>query len=149
MSDQALDVGGASPRGMSRLLDLQELDLSIQRLERRLDELQAGGELAEARRGAMEVEGRLGGLRLSADQAASQQRKLEGDVDSMQRKIDGERRRLFDGSVANAKELQSIQAEVTNLESRRSRIEDQLLEVMEQREDLDGRLGPIEAELAE
>ena len=148
MSDQAIDVTGP-PRGLDRLLELQELDVAIDRLQHRLDELAGGEELAEARRQALDAEGRLGELRLAAEQVAVQQRKLEGDIDGLERKAESERGRLFDGSVANAKELQSIQAEVSNLEGRKARLEDQVLELMERREVLDGRSGPVENELGE
>src|SRR5207248_4721373 len=51
--------------------------------------------------------------------------------------------------VANARELQSIRAEVDNLRRRRSRMEDELIEAMERREELDGRVGPADAAVAE
>src|SRR5439155_1232237 len=66
--------------------------------------------------------------------------------DSLQRKVDAERARLYDGSVANPKELQSIEHEVQGILSRKSRIEDQLLERMEEREELEGRVPGAEAE---
>jgi uncharacterized protein len=42
--------------------------------------------------------------------------------------------------VANARELQSIRAEVDNIASRTTRMEDRLLELMEEREGLDRQL---------
>jgi uncharacterized protein len=51
--------------------------------------------------------------------------------------------------VANPKELQSIRAEVDNLRGRKERIEDQLLDLMEQREEIDSRIGPLQAEVTE
>jgi len=134
---------------MDRLLELQAIDLSIDRMDARLAVLESGAEVAAAGARVGAIEARMGELQLSIDEVATAQRRLEGDVDSMQRKIDAERRRLYDGTVANAKELQSIQAEVENLTARKSRKEDQLLELMEQREELDGHLAPVEAELTE
>ena len=67
----------------------------------------------------------------------------------MGRKAEAERARLYDGSVANAKELQSIEAEVAGIRNRISAKEDQLLELMERREELEQGLAPLEAELAE
>src|SRR5438477_9350768 len=136
-------------RGMDRLLELQELDLSIDRLTARHRELEGGDELRRVRTVLGEAEARLGELRLALDSLGRDQRRLEGDIDSMERKIEAERRRLLDGSVANPKELQAIEAEVRNLESRKSHAEDLVLEQMERGEELHVRLGPIEADEAE
>jgi uncharacterized protein len=51
--------------------------------------------------------------------------------------------------VANPKELQAIQNEVANLRSRRTRVEDDVLAQMERREEMEGRLPTLDAELAE
>jgi predicted nucleic acid-binding Zn-ribbon protein len=74
---------------------------------------------------------------------------LESEADSLERKIDAEQRRLYDGSVANPKELEAIQHEVANLRQRKGRVEDDVLGQMERREDMEGRLPPLEAGLAE
>jgi uncharacterized protein len=136
-------------RGLDRLLELQDLDLAIHRLEARRLELEGGDELRTARNLVTEAEARVGELRLALDSVGNEQRRLENDVESIQRKIDAERGRLYDGSVANAKELQSIEAEVESLRGRKSRLEDELLDQMERREDMEARLKPIEAEAAE
>ena len=54
-------------RGMDRILELQELDTSIDRLEHRREELEAGEELSAVRKEMEEAESRLGELRLAAD----------------------------------------------------------------------------------
>lgn len=136
-------------RGMDRLLQLQELDLSVDRLTARLRELEGGEELRLARAALGEAEARLGELRLAMDTLGREQRRLEGDIDSMERKIDAERRRMLDGSVANPKELQAIEAEVRNLGARKSHAEDLVLEQMERGEEMHGRLNPLEADEAE
>jgi predicted nucleic acid-binding Zn-ribbon protein len=136
-------------RADTRLLDLQELDLSIDRLSSRLAALESQEDVRAAVALAGEAERRVGEIQLNVDEVEREQRRLEADIDSMERKIEGERKRLFDGSVANARELQSIEAEVANLTSRRSAKEDRVLELMEQRENLDARLSPALAELEE
>ena len=55
----------------------------------------------------------------------------------MSQKTVAEERRLFDGSVANARE-QVIRHEVENLKKRRSDREDELLALMEVREEIEG-----------
>ncbi len=136
------------PSGLDRLLELQEIDVAIDRLTARIEELEAGGQLTAARTLLGYAEQGLGELRLALDQASTEQRRMENDVDSMQRKIDAERGRLYDGSVANAKELQSIQSEVAALQARKERMEDGLLEKMEEREGIEARVPAAEAEVA-
>lgn len=135
--------------GVDLLLDLQEVDLSVDRLRARLRELEEEGQVQAARQRLAAVESRLGELRLQLDEVTREQRKLEQDVEFLQRKIDAERQRLFDGSVANPKELQSIEAEVESLRARKGRVEDRVLEAMERREELEAQLAPVEAEVAE
>jgi predicted nucleic acid-binding Zn-ribbon protein len=148
--DRGISTDTPAPAsGARRLLELQELDLSVDRLRARLQTLEIGEEVMAARDRTAASESRLGELRLSLDATAREQRRLEGDLDSLQQKMDAERKRLYDGSVANAKELQAIEAEVANLRGRRSRLEDLLLEQMEQREGLEAQVGPLEARVAE
>jgi len=134
---------------MDRVLELQELDLSIDRLAARREAIEAGAEGTAARTLRDEAQGRLGELRLALDSVNREASRLESDADSLTRKAEAEERRLYDGSVANPKELDAIQHEVANLKSRRSRVEDELLDQMERREDLEGRIKQAEAELAE
>jgi predicted nucleic acid-binding Zn-ribbon protein len=136
-------------RGLDRLLELQELDLAIDRLEHRRERLGSGLDVAEARAAMEEAESRLGELRLALDAAAAEQRRLETELDSMERKAAAEERRLYDGSIANMKELEALQHEIASLKERKGRVEDDLLEVMERREGLEARIPPVEAEVAE
>jgi hypothetical protein len=137
------------PQGIDRLLDLQDVDARADRLAHRKAALEGGEEAAAARLRLSEAERNLGELRLAADEAARELRRLESDADGFQQKISGEERRLFDGTVANPKELESIQHEVTNLKNRKSRVEDEQLEVMERREELESRAGAAETAAAE
>ncbi|MGH2685639.1 MAG: zinc ribbon domain-containing protein [Actinomycetota bacterium] len=134
---------------MDRLLELQELDISIDRLESRKREIESGAEVAESQRRADEIEDRVGTLRLALDSIHREEKRIDHDVGSLDQRIAAEEKRLYDGSVANPKELSSIQAEIANLRKRKSRLEDEELEQMERREEIEGKLPPQEKELAE
>jgi predicted nucleic acid-binding Zn-ribbon protein len=136
-------------RRVGRLLDLQGIDLVIDRLHSRLAALETGEEVGALRTQLQVAESQVGELKLALDAVSKEQRRLEGDVDSMEQKIEAERKRMFDGSVANPKELQSIAAEVESLQHRKSRTEDAVLEQMERHEQLEGGLGELESALAE
>jgi uncharacterized protein len=55
----------------------------------------------------------------------------------MTQKEQAEQTRLYDGSIANAKELEALQHEVESVRKRRSDREDELLVIMERREELE------------
>jgi len=121
----------------SQLLDLQAIDSAIDRLDARMRALEGEGELAAARAQAELAERELGELRLSIDTFDRDAAKLEHEIDSITRKAADEQSRLYGGAVANAKELASIQHEVDNLKKRKSEREDELLVVLERREDVE------------
>jgi predicted nucleic acid-binding Zn-ribbon protein len=136
-------------KGLDRILRLQEIDSSVDRMVARMEELEAGEEIRAAARKADELEDRVGELRLGLDSQRREQERLETEVGSLEAKVAAEERRLYDGSVANPKELGSIQAEVGSLRNRKARIEDEVLEQMERREEMEGRLPSLEAELTQ
>ncbi len=121
------------------LLDIQEIDTAIDRLMTRMKALEAGEDAAAALAEANEAERMMGELRLRLDELSRDQMRFEHEIDSMSQKAAAEERRLYDGSVANARELDSITHEVDNLKKRRSDREDELLALMEVREELEGQ----------
>lgn len=133
---------------MDRVLELQELDSSIDRLELRKEQLEAGGELSAARKEMEEAESRLGEIRLALDAVASESQRLEREIDSMTAKLEAEEKRMYDGSIVNAKELEALQHEIASLKDRRARAEDELLDQMVRREDLEARGDEAEREVA-
>jgi predicted nucleic acid-binding Zn-ribbon protein len=121
------------------LLEIQELDTAIDRLLARTAALERGEDAAAALAEANEAERLMGELRLRLDELSRDQMRFEHEIDSMSQKAAAEERRLYDGSVANARELDSITHEVDNLKNRRSDREDELLALMEVREELEGQ----------
>ncbi len=135
-------------RGMDRILELQELDATTDRLGHRREQLEAGEELSTARKASEEAEAGLGELRLGIDAVGVEQRRLEHEIDTMGSKLAAEEKRMYDGTIANAKELEALQHEIESLKDRRSRTEDDLLDVMVRREELEARVAGSEAEVA-
>ncbi len=136
-------------RGLDRLLRLQDLDLQLARLTARLEQIEGGADVRTTRERRSVAETALGELKLSIDDVAREQRKLEGDVESIDHKRRDEEHRLYDGTVANPKELQAIRAEVESLAARKGRMEDALLEVMERLEELEAQRPSLEQAAAE
>ncbi len=133
---------------MDRILELQELDSAIDRLEHRRAQLEEGGELAEVRSAMEQAESRLGEIRLALDQLGVEQRRFENEIDTMDQKAAADRKRLYDGSIANTRELEALQHEIANIGERKVRTEDELLERMERREELEARAVEADTEVA-
>lgn len=120
--------------GTERVLALQEIDTAIGRLQARQRALESGEVVAGARAAADQAEIAFGELKLQIDGLDRDQRRFESELDSLTQKEAAEQKRMFDGSIANAKELAALQHEIEALAKRRNDREDELLALMEQRE---------------
>jgi predicted nucleic acid-binding Zn-ribbon protein len=138
----------AAPQAQHRLLDLQELDSTLDRLAHRRRTLP---ELAEVER----LEGRLTELRDAIVAAETEvgdldreQRKAEQDVDQVRARAERDQKRLDSGQVTSAKDLSGLQTEIASLQRRQSDLEEVVLEIMERREEAEGRVTALRAERA-
>lgn len=131
------------------MLALQEIDTAIDRLRARQRALESGEVVAGARAAADEAEIAYGELRLQIDELDRDQRRYESELDSLTQKEAAEQKRMFDGSIANAKELAALQHEIEALSKRRSDREDELLALMEQHETVDAAASDAESRSTE
>ncbi|HEU5024762.1 zinc ribbon domain-containing protein [Actinomadura montaniterrae] len=136
----------AAPQAQLRLIDLQDLDSSLDRLAHRRRTLP---ELAEIER----LEGRLAELRdaivaaeTDAGDLAREQKKAEQDVDQVRSRAERDQKRLDSGQVTSAKDLSGLQAEIESLHRRQSDLEEVVLEIMERIEEADGRVAALRAD---
>lgn len=118
------------------LMSLQALDdeasahrATIGDIEHRL----AGDAALEAARGE------LAAATAEREDLRRARRRLEGDLGALDARIAAEEKRLYDGSIKNPKELIALQHEVDGLKASRSKLEDELLAVLEQVEASDAR----------
>jgi predicted nucleic acid-binding Zn-ribbon protein len=74
-------------------------------------------------------------------------RRLEGDLATLDTRIAAEEKRLYDGTIKNPKELVALQHEVDALKQSRSRLEDELLAVLDLVEASDTRYEAASASL--
>lgn len=146
----------ADPKDQLRLLEMQALDTSIDRLgarRRTLPELAAVAELqakvAAARDEAVRLETELSDL-------GREQRKLDNEIELVRTRADRDRKRLDSGLVSSPRELENLQSELASLARRQGALEDDMLERMEVVEGLEAQLktvsderGRLAAELAE
>jgi hypothetical protein len=121
----------ADPQAQQRLLDLQALDLDLDRLRHRHD---ASPLIARLRTAAVEVT-RLRDAAVAArtrlGDTERELRKAEADVDTVVARANRDRSLLDGGTITAAGQLTSLQGELASLERRQSSLEDVVLEVME------------------
>lgn len=137
--------GAPTPEQLAALLRLQEAETSIRRLERRLAELPEQAALNAAVEKVAAAKAEQDSRRVDLDLLDAEIRKREGELGLLQQRREHERGRLYGGVVANPRELQSMRAELNSLERRMSGLEDELLEVMERREELVGGVEELAA----
>jgi predicted nucleic acid-binding Zn-ribbon protein len=133
---------------LEALLLVQEHDTARDRLVHRRAALPARVELETiaARLRALETQAReIGGRR---DAVLADEKRLDDEAGTVGAKADEANAKLYSGSTNSPRELIDMQADVDMLRRQRSDLEDQELEVMEAREQLDTQLAALEADTA-
>jgi predicted nucleic acid-binding Zn-ribbon protein len=125
----------ADPTDQLRLLDLQQLDSTLERLAHRRRTLPEIAEIAQ-------LEKELSGLEDDAVRAetelsdlAREQNRLENDITVVRQRQTRDQQRLDTGAVGAARELASLQSEIESLHRRQTVLEDEELELMQAAED--------------
>ncbi|MFP4636625.1 MAG: zinc ribbon domain-containing protein [Nitriliruptoraceae bacterium] len=137
-------MGEPTSEQLDLLLELQATDSRVRRLRHQLDDLPEQQQLEEAQAQVAELESELDEVRVELDRAGATQRKLEREIAVLTERRDAERSRLYDGTIANARQMKAIEAEVETTERRITEHEEQLLEAMEQVESLDARADELQ-----
>jgi predicted nucleic acid-binding Zn-ribbon protein len=127
---------------LEALLQVQEHDTAVDRLELRRRELPARAELAglEARIGQARAE--LADLDARRAQLARRQGDLEAEIAAALDRVHSLERRMYGGQVSAPKDLAAMSEEVSMLNRRRAELEDRVVQIMEEAE-------PLEAEVAQ
>jgi predicted nucleic acid-binding Zn-ribbon protein len=133
-----------------QLYQLQEVDQELESSERTLNYIT--GQIGESE-AVIDTQNKLSSERQQLEELTRQQHSVEWEIDDISGKIGKVEEELYSGRVRNPKELTDLQHEVDSLKSKRSKLEDQALEVMEQVElatktvtNLDSELKRLETE---
>jgi predicted nucleic acid-binding Zn-ribbon protein len=138
----------ADPAAQRRLLDLAEVDAELTRLAHRRRALPEHAELTEA-------EARVRAGKDAVVEAETAAGDLDRDIRRLERDVEGVRARtekdrsVLAGSGVSARQAADLQHELETLARRQGILEDEQLEVMEQREALGGNLDHTRRVLAE
>ena len=122
---------------LARLLDLQELDISIDQLRHRRANLSQRAELKRLASAAADAARAIQPVIDERSVLARQEKRLEDDAATVHAKATSEDTRLYSGTVTSPRELQSIHEEIESLKRRQRELEDQALDLMVQIEPLD------------
>lgn len=139
----------ADPSAQQRLLDVQELDSSLDQLRHQLKHMPEAVELAtlEARR--IEVDDRARDARIRVDDLTRDQKKADADVEQVKARLKRDQDRMDQGLVTSPKDLERMQHELTSLQRRISSLEDTELEVMEELEAVQNQFDSLTNQLVE
>lgn len=138
----------ASPEAQQRLLELADLDTELARLSHRRRALPETAELEQLSARAAKAHDALVAAQTELSDLEREQARAERDVDQVRARIDRDQARLDGGQVTSAKELESLQSEVTSLKRRQGDLEEVVLELMEKLEAATSRRDAAAAEQA-
>ncbi|WP_033342253.1 zinc ribbon domain-containing protein [Catenuloplanes japonicus] len=132
----------AAPKDQRRLLDLQAVDTSLAQLAHRRKTLPEFAELDTLARTLSALEDERVRAQVTVDDIDRDIARLERDIDQVRLRRQKDDDRLAAGT-GPARELEALQHEVASLTRRQSELEDQELELMEQRETAQATLDEI------
>jgi uncharacterized protein len=132
-----------------KLLDLQAVDSTLDKLDRRLTALPENTRLAELSERRVELSGRLGRSQTAVHDLEREQRKADADVEQVKTRRARNTQRIDAGLVSDPKQLQAMQHELVALDRRIGDLEDIELDVMQRLENTQRELESLTAELAQ
>jgi predicted nucleic acid-binding Zn-ribbon protein len=136
----------AAPDDQLRLLDLQALDSTLDRLTQRRRTLPEHEQLEQLDARITQIRDDIVLVETEDSDLAREQSKLEGDIDLVRTRMTKDQQRLDAGQVSSPRELENLQSEIESLRKRQSDLEDDELEIMEKREIVQTRLQELRDE---
>ena len=128
---------------LESLLAVQDRDTVIDQLIHRRAHLPERAELTAVEARIAEIESRRTEAQVRRDEVGARQSRLERDTASVEARINEIEKRMYSGAVSASRELQAMSAEVESLNGRRSSLDDDLLESMEEAEPIDEELSAL------
>ncbi|BDZ50829.1 hypothetical protein GCM10025867_30700 [Frondihabitans sucicola] len=137
----------ASPSDQALLLDLQQLDTTLQQLAHRARQLPENAALAELDKQTATLRARLTTEEGTAEDARRELGRIESDVAVVEARVKRDHERLQ--SSSSQKDIQALEQELTALANRQSDLEDVELEVMDRVEQSGAVVEATQGELDE
>jgi uncharacterized protein len=134
---------------LEALLVVQERDTALDRLRHRRAALPERAQLEARETEIREVLAARAGVQARRDELHAEERRLDDEARSVAAHATDVDKKLYSGTVSSPRELQAMQADIEMLRRRQSELEDEELEIMEQREEFDGQLAASDAVVSE
>ena len=131
---------------LHRLLEIQEQDTLGDQLRHRRQRHPLRAELAEVTEALSDLRRRHQEAAGQRDAIRRRQADLESEVAANNERLAGIERRMYSGEVSAARDLQALSAEADGLRARTSRLEDLVLEAMEEAEPAEAAVATLESE---
>ncbi len=138
----------ADPAVQQRLLDVQAVDTVLAQLAHKRRTLPQLAELADYAEQALALHAQAVGWETQLSDIAGEQRRLENDIEVVRQREARNSKRLDAGGIP-AKELESLQHELQSLARRQGTLEDETLEVMQKREEIETALAAVRTQQEE
>ena len=130
----------ADPADQLRLLDLQDLDTSLDRIRHRRANLAEQARVEELSTSARVLSDRVTALEVEVADVGVEQRKADQDVELVRERAAKDSTLLDSGTITDPKQLTHLQSEIASLARRQSELEDVEIEIMERLEQAEHRL---------
>ena len=127
-----------------QLYQLQELDLEIESKEQARNQI--ARQLGESQ-AVVRARTELTRANQHLEELKRQQHSAEWEINDLVDKLTAAQKKLYGGTIANPKELSTLQHEVDGLKARRNQLEDETLETMDQVELATATVASIGTEL--
>ncbi len=128
------------------LLDLQIVDLDIDRLLHQRQSLPELDDYRAAHARSEQIGARLAAISDEFRQISLEEDKAEGELELLEQKVHQQEQRLFAGGLS-ARETENLRLEVQSLRNRESTMEDEVLVLLDRREELESEVAAIKVEL--
>jgi predicted nucleic acid-binding Zn-ribbon protein len=132
---------------LEALLLVQERDILLDQLRHRRDALPERAELTTRAADLRTQEAARADVRERHRVVLAEERRIDDEAQAVGERAADVDQRMYSGTVTSPRELQAMQADVEMLRRRRSDLEDEELEVMEQREALDTELAALDGSI--
>jgi uncharacterized protein len=132
---------------LEALLLVQERDILLDQLRHRRDALPERAELTTRAAELRTQEAARADVRERHRVVLAEERRIDDEAQAVGERAADVDQRMYSGTVTSPRGLQAMQADVEMLRRRRSDLEDEELEVMEQREALDTELAALDGSI--
>lgn len=127
------------------LIVIQEHDLALDRLRHRHAALPEREQVTAAEADVAALDRAIEARRVPLADLARTEQKYEDEAQKLAEQAEAANTKLYSGEITSPKELQALQADVDMLRKHQAAVEEQAIEVMEEREPLEAELADVDA----